>query len=38
MELGRSGRPMMRPLLRPLFSNATYGVDAANTPDRTPLR
>jgi hypothetical protein len=33
MELGRSGRPMMRPLLRPLWS---YGVDAANTLDRKP--
>jgi hypothetical protein len=31
MELGRSERPTMRPLLRPLWS---YGVDAANTPDR----
>jgi hypothetical protein len=33
MELGRSERPTMRPLLRPLWS---YGVDAANTPDRKP--
>jgi len=33
MELGRSERTTMRPLLRPLWS---YGVDAANTPDRKP--
>jgi hypothetical protein len=35
MELGRSERPTMRPLLRPLWS---YGVDAANTLDRKPPR
>jgi hypothetical protein len=29
MELGRSERPTMRPLW-------SYGVDAANTPDRKP--
>jgi hypothetical protein len=33
MELGRSERTTMRPLLRPLWS---YGVDAANTLDRKP--
>jgi hypothetical protein len=33
MELGRSERTTMRPLLRPLWS---YGVDGANTPDRKP--
>ena len=33
MALGRSERTTMRPLLRPLWS---YGVDAANTPDRKP--
>jgi hypothetical protein len=33
MELGRSERTTMRPLLRPLWS---YRVDAANTPDRKP--
>ena len=33
MELGRSERTTMRPLLRLLWS---YGVDAANTPDRKP--
>jgi hypothetical protein len=31
--VGRSERTTMRPLLRPLWS---YGVDAANTPDRKP--
>jgi hypothetical protein len=33
MELGRSERTTMRPLLRPLWS---YRVDAANSPDRKP--
>ena len=33
MELGRSERTTMRPLLQPLLS---YGVDGANTPDRKP--
>jgi hypothetical protein len=33
MELGRSGRPTMRPLLRLSWS---YRVDGANTPDRKP--
>jgi hypothetical protein len=33
MELGRSERTTMRPLLRPLWS---YGVDGADTPARKP--
>jgi hypothetical protein len=33
MELGRSERTTMRPLLRPLWS---YRVDGADSPDRKP--